>query len=589
MAQTAWQSGDGLEGIWPGWRIEAEIGRGSYGTVYRVSREVLGHVSHAAAKRIEVPIDASELTALAAMGMDEAEIDAHLEGLARSIMNEVAVMDSLKGAPNIVSIEDCQLVKREDGFGWTIWIRMELLQDLMTIAARRPLGAAEAARMGVDICRALEACHAAGVIHRDVKPENIFRSAFGGYKLGDFGIAKQMEATRADWSLRGTQRYMAPEVLRGEAYGTSADIYSLGIVLYRLLNGMRFPFVPAAPAAVSAADMEESQLRRFRGETLPAPSEADDELAAIVLRACDADPTRRFATASELRICLDEWLRGHEAAESGAHPAGEGAASLEPTKAYPEPAPEGTLERPQPAESAVSEPRRSKARSLAPLIAVALLAALLAVFFLADPFKLFKPQAAVEVSASSAEAGTGPTPVEASELGDSDLGDADLGDAELGAPMESGYARVLPDGDYVIVLASTLESDPFRYLDIKGVELPAASGTNVKLCEGEGSAADVPACDVWNISYADGFYAIVQKGTDLALDVYDAGLESGTNVQVYAANGTDAQLWGISTNGSGYRIEAKCNGLSLDGADDDACVCASGDGENQRWLLIPVE
>lgn len=568
-----------LESIWPGWRIEAQIGRGSYGTVYRISRELLGHVSHAAAKRIDVPSDASELRALAAMGMDEAETDAYLEGLARSIMNEIAVMESLKGAPNIVAIEDYQLVRREDGFGWTIWIRMELLQDLMSLAAGAPLGASEVARMGRDICRALEACHAAGVIHRDVKPENIFVSPFGAYKLGDFGIAKQMEAARADWSLKGTQHYMAPEVLRGEAYGASADIYSLGIVLYRLLNGMRFPFAPSAPAAVSAADMEESQLRRLRGDALPAPCDADAGLAAIVLRACEAEPDGRYATASELRICLEEWLRGQEAAEEGAYPAGERAPSLEPTKAYPEPVPEGTLERPQPAESAVSEARQSKARSFAPPILAGVLVVLLAAFFLADPFKLFKPQGSGQPGAPSAEIGSKEP---ASEPASADA-------PVVGIPMESGYARVLTDGDYVIVLASTLGSSPFSYLDIKGVELPAASGTNVKLCEGEGDATSVPACDVWSIAYADGFYTIAQKGTDLALDVYDAGLESGANVQVYAANASDAQLWGISTNGSGYRLEAKCNGLSLDGADGGACVCASGDGESQRWLLIPVE
>ena len=88
--------------------------------------------------------------------------------------------------------------------------------------------------MGVDICKALELYQKYNIIHRDIKPENIFVSDNGDFKLGDFGIARTIEKTMSDLSKKGTYNYMAPEVYQGGEYGFSVDLYSLGIVLYRI-------------------------------------------------------------------------------------------------------------------------------------------------------------------------------------------------------------------------------------------------------------------------------------------------------------------------------------------------------------------
>ena len=94
------------------------------------------------------------------------------------------------------------------------------------------------------MCNALELCEKRGIIHRDIKPDNIFINDNGDYKLGDFGVARQLEKSSTFMSRRGNQAYMAPEVYKGEWYGEKADIYSLGLVLYRLLNNSRIPFMP---------------------------------------------------------------------------------------------------------------------------------------------------------------------------------------------------------------------------------------------------------------------------------------------------------------------------------------------------------
>lgn len=292
--------------------MEELIGQGSYGKVYRISRESMGHVSYAAAKMIDIPQDESEVAALASMGMDNLSIRAYFENTAQGIINEIAVMESLKGARNVVFIEDYRLIERKDGIGWTIWIRMELLEDLVSYQLSHGAPSVdETVRIGIDICNALECCHGHGVIHRDVKPENVFRSKFGEYKLGDFGISKQIEtATRTTFSRKGTSQYMAPEVAREERYDKSVDVYSLGMMLYRYLNNLRFPFTPQPPDPVTPADMQESLLRRLGGERLPAPRNADEGLAEIVLRACEADPNRRYASAGLLMGDLEKWRDG---------------------------------------------------------------------------------------------------------------------------------------------------------------------------------------------------------------------------------------------------------------------------------------
>lgn len=299
-----------LEGPWPDWHVEEPLGSGSYGTVYRLARTDLGHVSQAAAKLIEVPGDPAELAHLRTMGMDEDEIRAYLKRVAQGVMDEVSVMESLKGSSNVVAIEDYRLVERRSGMGWSIWIRMELLESLVSYVSRKgPLDVDEVVGMGIDLCRALERCHGIGVAHRDVKPENVFRDErFGDFKLGDFGIAKSFEGTvRSAYSQKGTPMYVAPEIALGGSFDERSDIYSLGIMLYRFLNGMRYPLTPDAPAPITPTDLQESLRRRQSGEALPPPRYADPKLSAIVIRACDVDPDKRQQTASKLREELEAW------------------------------------------------------------------------------------------------------------------------------------------------------------------------------------------------------------------------------------------------------------------------------------------
>ncbi len=286
------------------WKPTRVIGRGSFGTVYEVERDVLGNgnVEKAAMKVISIPKDDNEIRELRSEGYDDGSITMRFEGYRNDIVSEYALMAKMKGNANIVYCDDVRFVQKNNGIGWTIYIRMELLTSLMNLPLNR-FNEEEVVRLGIDMCNALSACEAEGIIHRDIKPDNIFVSKDGNYKLGDFGVSKMAERTSGGTKI-GTYNYMAPEVYNNQPYGHAADIYSLGLVLYWLLNKRRKPFLPLPPNVAGYSDEELARVKRFRGEALPAPVDGSEELKRIVLKACAFDPKLRFKNAGEMRQAL---------------------------------------------------------------------------------------------------------------------------------------------------------------------------------------------------------------------------------------------------------------------------------------------
>ncbi len=157
------------------------------------------------------------------------------EDLQRRFLREARLAARL-AHPNVVRVFD---VGEDDGrpFIAMEYVEGETLAEL--VAQRAPLPAAEAARLGTQICAGLAAAHAAGLVHRDVKPQNLLLRTDGVLKLGDFGIAAGHEGTRLTLAgtVLGTAGYLAPEQARGEEVTTAADIYAVGAVLYELLTG----------------------------------------------------------------------------------------------------------------------------------------------------------------------------------------------------------------------------------------------------------------------------------------------------------------------------------------------------------------
>ena len=288
---------------WPGWETVGLIGRGSFGAVYEIQRDVLGDVEKAALKVLSIPQSSGDIDEMYNDGYDDESITSTFQRHLKSIVAEYSLMRKMSGSANIVNCDDVRYVQHEDGFGWDIFIKMELLTPLAK-ALPADIPEETVIKVAKDLCAALELCKQHDIVHRDIKPQNIFLSPNGDYKLGDFGIAKTVEKTMGG-TKTGTYKYMAPEVYNNQPYGAAADIYSLGLVLYWMLNERRMPFLPLPPA-MPAANMEaQARLRRFNGEQLPPPAHGSKQLQKIILKACAYDPKERYQSAAEMHKDLN--------------------------------------------------------------------------------------------------------------------------------------------------------------------------------------------------------------------------------------------------------------------------------------------
>jgi WD40 repeat protein len=171
-----------------------------------------------------------------------------------------------------------------------------------------PFKPVEAARIVADACRGLAAAHAAGIIHRDIKPGNILRAADGTVKLADFGLAKTVdrvgESITFAGNVVGTPSYMSPEQCRAIPVDNRSDLYSLGAVFYALLTG-RAPFsgLETTPQIMFAHCYEPPPDPRVAVPGVPG------ECAAVVMRAMAKAPEDRYSTALEMLADLDSFLR----------------------------------------------------------------------------------------------------------------------------------------------------------------------------------------------------------------------------------------------------------------------------------------
>lgn len=294
-----------IEKVWPKWKVLRTIGEGSFGKVFEIIRNEYGVEEHSALKVISIPKSDGEIQSLKNDGMTAHDTTEYFRGIVNDFVREIQLMSQLKGNSNIVAYEDFAVIEKTDSIGFDILIRMELLTGLPAYLRENRFRVYDVVKLGIDMCRALEVCRELNIVHRDIKPDNIFVSSKGDFKLGDFGVARTIEKTMAGLSRKGTYSYMAPEIYNGKEYGFEADIYSLGIVLYKLLNDNRDPFLPAYPAPVMYNDKMEAMVKRIHGVEMLCPANADETLAKIIFKACAHNPLERYSHPKELRKELE--------------------------------------------------------------------------------------------------------------------------------------------------------------------------------------------------------------------------------------------------------------------------------------------
>jgi len=196
--------------------------------------------------------------------------------------------------PNVITVHGAESHAGRLGL-WMELVRGRSLDD--AIRDDGPLGPREAALIGIDLCRALAAVHRAGLVHRDVKAQNVMRQTGGRILLMDFGAGSEASAEDQD-TVSGTPLYMAPEIHAGAKATPQSDLYSLGVLLYHLVTGA-YPI-----SARNAADLREKVRRREMRLLRDERPDLPEDFVRVVDRALAWDPRDRFATPGLLEQAL---------------------------------------------------------------------------------------------------------------------------------------------------------------------------------------------------------------------------------------------------------------------------------------------
>jgi tetratricopeptide (TPR) repeat protein len=259
---------------WGSFRLLARVGHGSFGEVYRawdpdLEREV--------AVKLLLP------------GSVEHEEDY------RAFLREARALAAVQH-PNIVHVYG---IDRHDGrVGyWTDFVRGKTLSFL--VSAQGPFGYREAALIGLDVAKALSAVHRAGLLHRDIKAENVMREEGGRILLMDFGLST---LPQLQTGVAGTPTYMAPELFSGSPASVASDIYAVGVLLFYLVTGQHPVRLGGLTAREAAAAISK---RRALIDLRPDLSESFMRTVSVAM---EMDPAKRYASAGQLAEALAETL-----------------------------------------------------------------------------------------------------------------------------------------------------------------------------------------------------------------------------------------------------------------------------------------
>jgi serine/threonine protein kinase/Flp pilus assembly protein TadD len=275
-----------VSAAWGSFTLLARVGYGGFGEVYRAWDP---HLQREVALKLLLP---------GAVG-GEAEYEA--------MLREARALASVRH-PNIVPVHGIDRQQGRVGF-WTDFVRGRTLAALVN--EQGTFGAREAALIGLDITRALSAVHRAGLLHRDIKAENVMREEGGRILLMDFGLSA---IEHRPTNIAGTPNYMAPELFTGGQSTVATDIYAMGVLLYYLVAG-------DYPAHLHGMTTKEAQAALSnRKPLMDLRPDLPETLLQTVSAAMNLDPAKRFSSAGQLASALAESLGTHAPPEISSVP-----------------------------------------------------------------------------------------------------------------------------------------------------------------------------------------------------------------------------------------------------------------------------
>lgn len=280
--------------LWDGWRIVDKIGEGSTGEVYKAVKNNGNANVYSAIKYISFPKTTGDIDELIRLGLIKSRNEAN--DYYKKILDELKKdFDIIRRYNNqyILNYYDYYQEPHRDGVGYDVYLRMELVSEVLGDFNNKKLLVNDIAQMGIDICNALEFLKRYGIVHKNIKPNNIFIGSDGKYKLGDFGALDKID---------NNCLYVAPEVYKNENITNSADLYSLGLVMYQFLNRGKLPFV-----SLFVSDKMAFKLR-MSGSVIPIIKGVSNDLMTIIFNACAFYVTDRYKDVSVMKAALQRFL-----------------------------------------------------------------------------------------------------------------------------------------------------------------------------------------------------------------------------------------------------------------------------------------
>ena len=287
---------------WKDLEVEEELGKGSYGSVCIVEDE---EDNEFAIKTIPFPHEDSRK--ILHEKYNDKEYINYCKGQLQKNLKEIKMMKSAKDCPNIVKCLDYYIEQIKDIF--YIYIKMPVYESLQEHLIGEGINEETVAKIGIDICTALEFCHKQQVIHKDIKVDNILVDN-DTYVLSDFGSVSRLDIDKRQETTGGTTEFMAPEIINVENCNALADQYSLALTLYYLLNDLCIPFIGTDNPRKNSEDIKKAIIRRSNGEPIPQPINCGIRLWSILSKALSYNPNDRYENISFFKADLEKFYRG---------------------------------------------------------------------------------------------------------------------------------------------------------------------------------------------------------------------------------------------------------------------------------------
>ncbi len=268
--------------------VDCKVGNGPNGVVNRVTRRLDGR--RLALKHISIPASDAQTKALIFAGAvnSEAEAQRYYSTLVKEIKSELLMLNGISNASNLLKFRGYQIDQKYVGAGYDVYLLSDFCVSLPEYVAAHPLTHLQAINLALDLCAGLDQLRSANLVHKDIRPTNVFLTDNRHFAVGDLGLVTLDELPYSSMPDQLVTDYTAPEVRPAEAtLSDTMDIYSVGLILYEIYNGNVLP--PSDNGTYY---------------DLPAPEYADSALADIILRACAPVPADRYQSPGEMRQAL---------------------------------------------------------------------------------------------------------------------------------------------------------------------------------------------------------------------------------------------------------------------------------------------